>query len=151
MKTSSLLVLGFLVALLCFSLFAPQGYLAIAAAYGGLLYLLFFSDAERSIPLLIGFTAGLELLGTARFGAAFLTSLLAYGSYLLFGLQLRWTARYPRFIVAMLTSFLALNATLYPWQGYPGRLLGLALCFFAVTAATALHRRSAEPRAYELL
>jgi hypothetical protein len=150
MKQVGFAFLGFCTGLLCLTLLTP-GYLWIGASYALLLYALFFSERPSATALLIGFTVGLELLGTHRFGAATLTSVLVYGLFILFGQQLRFTSPYPRYIVAMLVSLALITGILYPVRGYGTRALGLLLVALVCAGIGGLLQRFRERTPYELL
>lgn len=151
MKSLGLGILGFFLALVALTLFTPFGVGAVLFSYGCLLYLLFFAEAALSLSLLAGYTLGLELLSAHHFGTAAATSVILYGLFLLFGLRLRFTSPYARFIVAMLLGLGLASAILYPLAEYTRHLLSVVIVALLVGAGGAILHRASEPSAYELL
>ncbi|HSI21142.1 MAG TPA: hypothetical protein VLA04_05615 [Verrucomicrobiae bacterium] len=151
MKAVGGFIAGFVLALLCLSMFTPAGGTAVLFVYSALLYLLFFHRKGVGIPPLIGFTIGLELLSTHRFGTGFVASSVIYGMYVVFNLRLRFTSQYIRFIVALLIGLAAAAAILYPPDGYAHRLLGIALVSLIISSIGALIQRLTNKPSHELL
>lgn len=144
-------LLGFIAALITLALFTPAGVGMVLFAYGCLLYLLCFDDTERATALLVGFTIGLELLATHRFGLATLCSLIWYGLYFIFSEQLRFTSPLVRFIVALALGLAITSVVLYPPAEFVHRIPSFLVVLVAVTIGGALLQRAHEPSAYELL
>jgi hypothetical protein len=150
-KSLGFTILGFALTLAVSTFFTPFGLTATLTTYGALLYLLFFGKPETSTPLLVGFTIGLELLGTRHFGIATVTSVIWYGLFLLFGERLRFTSPYARFIVALALGLVASVALLYPLNQYLHHLIATLAALIVVGIGSILLQRASEPSAYELL
>jgi hypothetical protein len=144
MKNIFLALFGFIVALASFTLASPYGYHALGFVYAIVLFYLFFGTATSAGAFLIGFTVGIELLGTHRPGAALLTSTALYGLYLLLAVKVRFTSPYLQFIVAMLVSLLCFAVIPYSVTGLTQRLIGLAVIATLISVAGALARRVSE-------
>jgi len=151
MRSFSLALLGVLIALFCLTTFSSSGYLAIGAAAGVFLYLLFFVRHEYALPALIGWATGLELFSSHHFGTSLLLAMLLYGLYWIFGDLVRFTSRYSRFIVAMFGALASFPLFYYPLSGYPQRLLGLIIVALVLAAASGALRRFTDRPTHALI
>lgn len=103
-------VIAFLLILVGRTLFSEFSYVTDLFGYGFALYLLFYS--KGGVGFLIGTSIGVELLGTARFGQGALLALVILILSILFAERLRFTSRFPRYIVALLIMNLSYSLTL---------------------------------------
>lgn len=150
MKYIFLGLIGFLLALFGYTLFASIGFIIFGLFYGMILFGLFFYPPYSSaLSVLIGLSVGMELLGNNRLGTTSLVALIIFIFYYLFSELLRFTSLQARYIVTLLLTLLTYNLLFFSWSTFFPRVVLLIIPFVILSIVSYLLSFSYKPSDYE--
>lgn len=142
-------IMGMCVAMLALLAFAPFTIAATVIGYGCILYFLFFEKSSATVPFAVGYTIGLELLGTTRFGVVSLLTVTLFALYLLFGEYVKAISPFSRYTAALVV-FSALYATITAGRGALHALPSLVVAIAVVIIGCHLLTRHPRTTIHEL-
>lgn len=146
------IIIGFLLNLLCHTLFGQIGYSVVAFVYCSLLFGLFFSDKTFWFTfLVVGVTAGEELLVHNHFGLSTLVGLAALISHDIFGTIWRFTPLYIRYLMANALVLLLYLFVHFSTGGTLSYLVNIVVIWLLAALGALLFTQLRPSSSYELL